>query len=163
MNATEKENGKNDQANTFRGLCVAPAPAQPDAPREAVIAELRELNAIRTDRVADAFRTVPCGSTRPATVTSTVDGRDHLVSAPAASVGLAAGHGRSVALCGRLVVAAPLKGPTCFECETALHRVTVGAKTSWHRGGLMTRLLRRRSPRIGLRDLSAGRHRAVRA
>lgn len=92
------------------------------------------------------------GSTRPATVTSTVDGRDHLVSASAASVGLAAGHEKSVALCGRLVVAAPLTvppGPTCFDCETALHRVTVGGKTSYRRGGLMARLLRRRTVMAG--------------
>ncbi|MGH4015936.1 MAG: hypothetical protein ACRDSL_18850 [Pseudonocardiaceae bacterium] len=98
-------------------------------------------------------------------MTSTVDGRDHLISAPA-SVGLAAGHGRSVALCGRLVLAAPLTappGPTCFDCETALHRVTVGGNTSCRRDGLMARLLRRGRSRPGSRSLSAGRHRAVRA
>ncbi|MGH3799371.1 MAG: hypothetical protein ACRDTD_04400 [Pseudonocardiaceae bacterium] len=99
-------------------------------------------------------------------MTSTVDGRDHLVSAPAASVGLAAGHGKSVALCGLLVVAAPLTippGPTCFDCETALHRVTAGNNISYRRRGLMARLLRRRMSRTGSRSLSAGRHRAVRA
>ncbi|MGH3911837.1 MAG: hypothetical protein ACRDTC_00265 [Pseudonocardiaceae bacterium] len=61
-------------------------------------------------------------------MTSTVDGSDHLLSTPAASVGLVAGHGTSVALCGRLVLAAPLTvppGPTCFDCETALHRFAV--------------------------------------
>ncbi|MGH8918993.1 MAG: hypothetical protein ACRD0H_11815 [Actinomycetes bacterium] len=67
--------------------------AQADALHEAVIAELGELIAIRSDQVAAAFRAVSRGSTRPSTVTSTADGRDHLVSAPAASVGLAAGHG----------------------------------------------------------------------
>ncbi|MGH3942312.1 MAG: hypothetical protein ACRDTG_27570 [Pseudonocardiaceae bacterium] len=105
-------------------------------------------------------------SGRPAIVTSTVDGRDHLVSPAAASVGLAVGHGKSVALCERLVVAASLMvppGPTCFDCETALHRVTVGGNISYRRYGLMARLLRRRSSRAGSRSLSAGRHRAVRA
>lgn len=33
--------------------------AQADALREAMIAELREMTAIRSDRVAEAFRTVP--------------------------------------------------------------------------------------------------------
>lgn len=91
------------------------------------------------------------GSTRPATVTSTVDGREHPVSA-AASVGLVAGHGTSVALCGRLMMAAPLTvppGPTCLDCETALHRVTVGADSSCRRGGLMAWLLGRGSSRPG--------------
>lgn len=119
---------------------------------------------VRADSVG--FGSVPSGSSRPATVTSTVDGRDHLVSARAASVGLAVGHGESVALCGRLVVAAPLTvppGPTCFDCETALHRVTLSAHTSYRRRGLMARLLRQRSSRTGTHTLPAGRHRAVRA
>ncbi|MGH3911945.1 MAG: hypothetical protein ACRDTC_00835 [Pseudonocardiaceae bacterium] len=114
--------------------------------------------------------TVPTGfpgdSTRPATVTSTADGRDHLLSTPAASVGLAVSHGKSVALYGRLVPAAPLTvppGPTCLDCETALHRVTLGDNTSDRRDGLMARLLGRRGSRTGSRALSAGRHRAVRA
>ncbi len=107
-----------------------------------------------------------CGSTLPATGTSTVDGRDHLVSAPAVSVGLAAGQGESVALCGRLVVAAPLAvppGPTCLDCETALHRVITGGDTSYRRRGLMARLLQRRSSETGSQAQSAGRPRAVRA
>jgi hypothetical protein len=103
-------------------------------------------------------------STRPAVVTSTADGRDHLVSAAAASVGPAAGHGKCVALCGRLVLAASLTvppGPTCVDCETALHRVTVDADTSCRRGGLIARLRRRGRSRTGWRARSAGRHRAV--
>ncbi|MGH3911834.1 MAG: hypothetical protein ACRDTC_00250 [Pseudonocardiaceae bacterium] len=103
--------------------------------------------------------------TRPATVTSTVDGRDHLIGTSVA-VGLAAGQGTSVALCGRLVVAASLTvppGPMCFDCETALHRVTVGGNTSDRRDGLVARLLRRLRSHTGSRALSAGRHRAVRA
>ncbi|MGH3942309.1 MAG: hypothetical protein ACRDTG_27555 [Pseudonocardiaceae bacterium] len=107
----------------------------------------------------------PGGSARPATVTSTVDGRDHLVSA-AALVGLGAGHGTSVALCGRLVLAASLTvppGPTCFNCETALHRVTVGDSTSYRRYGLMAQLLGRGKSRAGSRSLAAGRHRATRS
>ncbi|MGH4018847.1 MAG: hypothetical protein ACRDT0_06315 [Pseudonocardiaceae bacterium] len=56
-------------------------PTQADALRETVIAELGELKAIRSDRVAAAFRAVPRGSTRPTTVTGTVDGRDHPLSA----------------------------------------------------------------------------------
>ncbi|MFN2494979.1 MAG: hypothetical protein ABR608_03585 [Pseudonocardiaceae bacterium] len=138
---------------------------QADVLSEAVIAELGELKGIRSERVTAGFRAVPRGSTRPATVTSTVDGRDHLVSAAAGSVGLAAGHGRSVALCGRLVLAASLTvppRPTCLECETALHRVTAGGHTSSRRYGRIARLLRRGSSRTGWRVRSAGRHRAVR-
>jgi len=100
-----------------------------------------------------------CDSARPATVTSTIDGRDHLVSARMASAGLAVDLGKSGALCGRLVVAAPPTvppGPTCLDCETALHRVTIGADTSYQCGGLMARLLGRRGSRIGPRSLSAG-------
>ncbi len=47
--------------STLRDTNVSTADeaAQADALREAMIAELRELKAIRSDRVADAFRTVP--------------------------------------------------------------------------------------------------------
>ena len=61
--------------------------------------------------------------TRPTAVTSTADGRDHLLSEQATTAGLVAGHGKYTALCGRLVVAASLvtpPGPTCLDCETAL-------------------------------------------
>ncbi|MGQ0773729.1 MAG: methyltransferase, FxLD system [Pseudonocardiales bacterium] len=40
-------------------VSTAAEAAQADALREAMIAELREMKAIRSDRVADAFRTVP--------------------------------------------------------------------------------------------------------
>ena len=67
---------------------------------------------------------------RPTTVTSTVDGFDHLVTAAAASVGLMASHGTSVASCGRLVLAALLTvppWPTCLDCQTAAPYGTDGA------------------------------------
>lgn len=86
------------------------------------------------------------GSTRPATVTSTADGRDHLISPRAMASGLVAGHGDDTAICGRAVVAAPMvtpPGPTCLDCETALHRSTTGGTKSHRRCGLVTRLLRR--------------------
>jgi hypothetical protein len=101
---------------------------------------------------------------RPTTVTSTVDGFDHLVTA--AAVGLMASHGTSVALCGRLVLAARLTvppGPTCLDCQTALHRVIVGGDAVQRRRGLMAQLLRRRNSCTGWWARSAGRHRAVRA
>ncbi|MGH3940038.1 MAG: hypothetical protein ACRDTG_15680 [Pseudonocardiaceae bacterium] len=68
----------------------------------------RKILAFRANDAPTMPAGFPDGSIRPAMVTSTVDERDHLVSAPAASVGLAAGPGKSVALCGRLVLAAPL-------------------------------------------------------
>lgn len=68
--------------------------AQADALREAVIAELDELKAIRSDWLAAGFHAMSRGSARLAPVTSTVDRRDHLVSAATASAGLAAGHGK---------------------------------------------------------------------
>ncbi|HEU0088024.1 MAG TPA: hypothetical protein VFQ77_10300 [Pseudonocardiaceae bacterium] len=86
------------------------------------------------------------GTARPATLTSTADGRDHLISEHATAAGLAAGHGEYVALCGHLAVAAPLvvpRGPTCLDCETALHRSTT-AVASHRRRGLVAWLLRRR-------------------
>lgn len=102
---------------------------------------------------------------RPATMTSTADGRDHLISDQATAAGLMAGHGRYAALCGHQVLAAPLvapSGPTCSDCETALHRITTAGATSHRRSGLVARLLRRRIPRIGSRSRTSGSHRAVR-
>ena len=103
---------------------------------------------------------------RTATVTSTVDGRDHLISQQATAAGLVTGHGEYVTVCGRLIVAAPLvvpPGPTCFDCETALHRVTAARISSHRRRGLFARLLRRRRPRAGSGRTAGGSHRAVRA
>jgi hypothetical protein len=84
-------------------------------------------------------------TSRPASVTSTVDGRNHLVGDEPAVAGQVAGQGAYVALCGHRVLAAPLvvpPGPTCFDCETALHRTTT--VTAQHRDRLVLRLLRRR-------------------
>ncbi len=97
--------------------------------------------------------------TRPTAMTSTTDGRAHLLDEQATTAGLAAGHGEYIALCGRLVVAAALvspPGPTCLDCETALHRTTT---TSHRRRGPLARLLRRRF----LRARTARNSRAVRA
>ncbi len=102
---------------------------------------------------------------RTATVTSTADGRDHLISEQAMTSGLAAGHGDYAALCGRVVVAAPMvvpPGPTCLDCETALHRSTTSATSQHRRRGLVARLLRRLSRPAGSRATTAGSHRAVR-
>ena len=88
--------------------------------------------------------------TRPMAMTSTADGRDHLLSQQATTAGLVAGHGKYTALCGRLVVAAALvtpPGSTCLDCETALHRSTTTSTTSHRRQGWVARLLRRRFPR----------------
>ena len=104
--------------------------------------------------------------TRPTAMTSTADGRDHLLSERATTAGLVAGHGKYTALCGRLVVAASLvtpPGPTCLDCETALHRSTTTSTTSHRRSGLLARLLHRSFPRAGSRSTTAGGHRTVRA
>lgn len=104
--------------------------------------------------------------TRPTTMTSTLDGRDHLLSQQATTAGLAAGHGEYTALCGRRVVAAALvtpPGPTCLDCETALHRATTTSTTSHRRSGWVARLLHRRAARAGSRSATAGSPRAVRA
>ncbi len=96
--------------------------------------------------------------TRPTTVTSTVDGRDHLLGEQATTAGLVAGHGEYTALCGRPVVAASLvtpPGPTCLDCETALHRATTTSTTSHRREGWVTRLLHRCAPRAGSRSATA--------
>ncbi|HEY2764206.1 MAG TPA: hypothetical protein VGJ13_09380 [Pseudonocardiaceae bacterium] len=98
------------------------------------------------------------------TVTSTVDGRDHLISDQVTASGLVAGQGRYSAMCGRLVLAAPLvipPGPTCLDCETALHRITIAA-TVRRRRGVVGRLLRGRRRRQASRSTSAGSHRAGR-
>ncbi|MGH3941211.1 MAG: hypothetical protein ACRDTG_21770 [Pseudonocardiaceae bacterium] len=105
-------------------------------------------------------------TSRPTTMTCATDGRDHLVSAQATQAGLAAGQGHYLAICGHLVVAAAMvapPGPTCLDCETALHRRTTTIATSHRRRGLVARLLRRRLPRNDSRSTTAGTHRAVRA
>ncbi len=105
--------------------------------------------------------------TRPTAMTSTADGRDHLLSQQATTAGLVAGHGKYTALCGRPVVAASLvtpPGPTCLDCETALHRSTTTSTTSHRRrSGLLARLLHRRTPGADPRSTTASSYRAVRA
>jgi hypothetical protein len=99
---------------------------------------------------------------RPATVTSTVDGRDHLISQQLTAAGLVTGHGEYAAICGRLVVAAPLvvgPGPTCVDCETVLHRVTTAGISLHRRRGWVVRLLRRCRPRSGVRSTVRVGHR----
>lgn len=62
-------------------------------------------------------------TSRPVTVTSTVDGRDHLIDDRSMADGRAAGHGQFTALCGHLVVAAALvapPGPSCRDCAALL-------------------------------------------
>ena len=103
---------------------------------------------------------------RPATVTSTADGRDHLISEQAMTSGLVAGHGDYLAICGRVVVAAPMvapPGPTCLDCETALHRSTTGGTNSHRRRGMVARLLRRFVRPADSRPTTAESHRAGRA
>lgn len=105
-------------------------------------------------------------TSRSTAMTCAVDGRDHLVSDHAASAGLAADHGQYVAICGRVVLAAPLVvplGPTCFDCETALHRITTARPISHRRRGLVARLRRRCFPQTDPRSTTAGSHRAMRA
>lgn len=95
---------------------------------------------------------------RPATVTSTADGRDHLISPQAMTSGLVAGHGEYLAICGRVVVAAPMvvpPGQTCWDCETALHRVTVAS--TGRRRGVVARLLRWRRRPAHAQSGAAGR------
>ncbi|MDQ3274151.1 MAG: hypothetical protein M3Q39_03740 [Actinomycetota bacterium] len=99
-------------------------------------------------------------------MTSTADGRTHLLSEQATTAGLVAGHGQYTALCGRLVVAASLvtpPGPTCLDCETALHRSTTTSTTSHRRRGLLARLLRRPVSGAGSHSTTASSHRGVRA
>ncbi|MDQ3886463.1 MAG: hypothetical protein M3308_05515 [Actinomycetota bacterium] len=110
-------------------------------------------------------------TSRPIMIVCAVDGRDHLVSDSAMAAGLAAGHGRYTAVCGHVVVAAPMvapEGPTCLDCETALHRITTNRTTpgstgrSRHRRrrGVLAWLLHQlsRSPRSQSRT---AQHRAV--
>ncbi|MDQ4031021.1 MAG: hypothetical protein M3332_01615 [Actinomycetota bacterium] len=104
--------------------------------------------------------------TRPTPVTSAVDGRAHLLSQQAATEGLVAGHGEYTALCGRRVLAAALAtppGPTCLDCETALHRATTTTGTSHRRRGPLAQLLRRRFARTRLPVTTPDGYRAVRA
>jgi hypothetical protein len=104
--------------------------------------------------------------TRPTAMTSTLDGRTHLLGEQATTAGLVAGHGEYAAICGRRVVAASLvtpPGPTCLDCETALHRATTASTTSHRRRGWVARVLRRPAPHAGPRATIAGSHRTVRA
>jgi hypothetical protein len=71
--------------------------------------------------------------------------------------------GRAYAQRGSAVELHSEIGSYRLDCLTELHRVIVGGDTSYHRCGLMARLLRRGRSRAGSRALSAGRHRAVRA
>jgi len=104
-------------------------------------------------------------TSRSTTMTCALDGRDHLISDQATQAGLAAGRGHYLAICGHLTVAAALAvpaGPTCWDCETALHRITTTASpTSPHRRGPVARLLRRRLPRTNSQSTVAGSPRAV--
>ncbi|MGH3929111.1 MAG: hypothetical protein ACRDTF_03950 [Pseudonocardiaceae bacterium] len=104
-------------------------------------------------------------TSRSTTMTCSADGRDHLVSDQATQTGLVAGQGHFLAICGHLVIAAALvvpPGPTCLDCETALHRTTTHSTISHHRRGLLARLLRRRLPRPDPPSATGGSHRAVR-
>jgi hypothetical protein len=121
------------------------------------------------DERASAMPTVdqvrPGGTTRPATLTCTVDGRDHLISEQATTAGLVAGHGKYVAVCGRVVVAAPLvapQGPTCMDCETALHRITTCNTNSYRHRRLLAWLPRRPSLPADSRSTTKRNHRAGR-
>ncbi|MDQ4033810.1 MAG: hypothetical protein M3332_16840 [Actinomycetota bacterium] len=96
---------------------------------------------------------------RPTAMTSFLDGRAHLLNEQATTAGLAAGHGEYIALCGRRVVAAALMappGPTCLNCETALHRATTTTGTTSHRRRApLAQWLRRPVPRAGSRAVRA--------
>ncbi|MGH3885966.1 MAG: hypothetical protein ACRDSZ_05225 [Pseudonocardiaceae bacterium] len=83
----------------------------------------------------------PAITSRPLTVTSTVDGRDHLINDRAMADGHAASRGQFTALCGHLVVAAALvapPGPPCRDCAAVLGR----NEASRHRVGVVARMLR---------------------
>ncbi|MGH3943040.1 MAG: hypothetical protein ACRDTG_31340 [Pseudonocardiaceae bacterium] len=70
------------------------------------------------------------------TMTCASDGQHHLVSDHASTTGLSAGHGTYAAACGHVVVAASMvtpPGPTCLDCETALHRTTTSSPRQPHR------------------------------
>lgn len=103
---------------------------------------------------------------RSTTMTCAVDGRDHLISEQATQAGLTAGQGRYLAVCGHLTVGAAMvtpPGPTCFDCETALHRITTASATSHRRRRLVARLLRRCLPCTDSRSTAAGSRRAEQA
>lgn len=94
-------------------------------------------------------------TSRCTAMTCAADGRDHLVSDHAMASGLATGHGEYRSVCGHVVVAAPMvapPGPSCLDCETALHSITTGRITTDASGrsrhcwrGVVTWLLRRRT------------------
>jgi len=97
-------------------------------------------------------------------MTCASDGRHHLVSDQATAAGLTARHGKYAAVCGHVVVAASMvapPGPTCLDCETALHRIATGPITSGRSRGshrrrnVVARLLRRRNRPAGSRSTSA--------
>lgn len=103
-------------------------------------------------------------TSRSTTITCAVDGRDHLVSDRATTAGLAAGHGRYTAACGRVVVAAPMvapPGPSCSSCVAELRRITAGSTEGSRRRlpGVMARLLHRR-PRPAHSQSRVAQHRA---
>lgn len=88
------------------------------------------------------------------TMNCAADGRHHLVSDHATTVGLTAHHGKYGAVCGHVVVAASMvapPGPTCLDCETTLHRIATSQITTDHtrrshrRRSVVARLLRRRT------------------
>ena len=68
--------------------------------------------------------------TRPTAMTSTADGRDHLLSQQATTAGLVAGHGRYTALCGRLVIAASLMTPPGRRAWTARQHCTAAPRSA---------------------------------
>ncbi|MCA1673746.1 MAG: hypothetical protein LC799_16605 [Actinobacteria bacterium] len=103
-------------------------------------------------------------TSRSITITCAVDGRDHLVSDRATTAGLAAGHGRYTAACGRVVVAAPMvapPGPSCSSCVAELRRITAGSTegSRRRRRGVMAWLLHRR-PRPAHSQSRVAQHRA---
>lgn len=105
-------------------------------------------------------------------ITCAVDGRDHLISDSAMAAGLAAGHGRYTAACGHVVVAAPMvapEGPSCLDCETALHLIdtdpTAPGSTgrSRHRRRSVVAWLLRRRPRPTHSQSKVAQHRVVKS
>lgn len=103
-------------------------------------------------------------TSRSTAMTCAVDGRDHLISDQATQAGLAADHGQYVAICGHVVLAAPMvvpPGPTCFDCEAALHRITSDQTNSHRRRGRVARLLHRLCLPANLWSATSGSHRAV--
>lgn len=104
-------------------------------------------------------------TSRHVTVTSIADGRDHLVDEHSTVAGVTPGRGSYLAICGHVVMAAPLvapPGPTCLDCQTALHRSNTTNGFSRRRAGLMARLLQRGFTPTVSRSTSTGSHRAGR-